>query len=575
MNKKFLLLPIFVLGFFISQAQNADFTLKYNSSSSQYEVYVKADVDFPKFFVGGGSQISIVLPAEIEDQRLLVETVEGGPWLDNSQLYAPEACKTCDFHGIASNGSMISLKKGEEKLLFTFTVPTLDTEKSIRLFENKQDPQSNVKGMSGGDFNNYFACALTLKDAYRQNYENGKQLTGTIKTWNGFEVDLVNLSNGHVISKSDEDGKYQMELLSNQPYDIIPEKNERTENGLNTLDIIKIQQHILNIQQFNYPEQWVAADVNKSGTISASDIMEIRQVILGNHDNFQNNTSWRFINAAHQYNRETPLKGTLPEVVKIPQLAEDKNADFTAIKVGDVDGNATPNSTTIPESSNSNKVLTLKLADTQLKTGDTYTATFTTEEFSNLQGYQLSLQFESMTFEEIKSDLGSKNNFGLTQHKNGLISTSWNQTKTDLDKLPAKAALFQVTFKAERDGLLSEMLTLANNPTTVEAYDMERNTMDIALTFKAPLENKPFELFQNEPNPFKEQTKIGFYLPGDSEIELIFRDESGRILKTIKEDRKAGFNSFDFDKKDFQRGLIFYQLDSKFGSQNRKMLRLE
>lgn len=575
MNKKFQLFLCLILGFFNSQAQNADFTLKYNQPNNQYEVYVRADVDIPKFFVGGGSQISIVLPAEIEDSRLLVETVAGGPWLDNSQLYAPNACKTCDFHGIASNGSMISLEKGEEKLLFTFTIPTLETEKSIRLFENKQDPQSNATGMAGGDFNNYFACALTLKDAYRKNYENGKQLSGTIKTWNGFEVDLVNLSNGQVISKSDEDGKYQMDLLSNQPYDIIPEKNERTENGLNTLDIIKIQQHIHNIQQFNYPEQWVAADVNKSGTISASDMLEIRQVILGNHENFQNNTSWRFINATHQYDRETPLKGTLPEVVKIPQLAEDKIANFTAIKVGDVDGSATPNSTTIPESSSSNKVLTLKLDDTQLKAGDTYTATFTTEEFSNLQGYQFSLRFESLKMEKINSDLGNMDNFGLTQQKNGIISASWNQTKTDMEKLPAKATLFQVTFKAERAGLLSEMLELANNPTPVEAYDMEGNTMDIELAFKAPLGNRPFELFQNEPNPFKEQTKIGFYLPGNSEIELIFRDESGRILKTIKEDRKAGFNSFDFDKKDFQRGLIFYQLDSKFGSQNRKMLRLE
>ena len=575
MNKKFQLLLCLAFGFFYSHAQNADFTLKYNPTDSQYEVYVKADVDFPKFFVGGGSQISIVLPAEIENQRLLVETIEGGPWLDNSQLYSPESCKGCDFHGIASNGSMISLKKDEEKLLFTFTVPTVEDEKSIRLFENTKDPQSFDKGMAGGDFNNFFACALTLKNAYRKNYGNEKIVTGIIKTWSGFEVDLVNISNGALTATSDIAGMFQMDVLENSTNKIIPEKNTLPLNGLNTLDIIKIRQHILNISTFNQPEQWIAADVNNSGTISASDLTEIRQLILGNTTNFKNNKSWRFINTNLPIDRESPLKGTYTESATLSQLTEGELINFTAIKIGDVDGTAIPNTTISSESRNSDKVFTLKLDDTQLKTGDTYTATFTTEEFSNLQGYQLSLQTDALSIEKVQSQLGGKENFGLTQLKNGLFSTSWNRTTPLTEEVPATAALFQVTFKAQKDGLLSELITLEAQPTPVEAYDLEGNTMSIELKFNAPYGDKPFELFQNEPNPFKEETSIGFYLPGDSEIELIFRDEAGRVLKTIKENRKAGDNSFHFDKKDFARGLIFYQLDTKFGSQNRKMLRLE
>jgi len=322
--RKKLFLCLFTSFFWgISYAQNVDFTLKYNTATSGYEVYARSDADFQKFFVGGGSQISIVLPASIENQRLLIETVEGGPWLDNSQIYAPEACSGCDFHGIASNGSLISLKKGVEKLLFTFVVPSVEDEKSIRLFENQQDPQSNALGMAGGDFNNFFACALTLKNAYRKNYNNGKRLNGTIKTWGGFEVDLVNISNGDLTFTSNSDGKYELNLLSNQTHKIIPEKKDNPLNGLNTLDIIKIRQHILNISTFNQPEQWIAADVNKSGTISASDMLEIRQLILGNTSNFKNNTSWRFVNATHQFNRESPLTGTFEEVANIPLLAND------------------------------------------------------------------------------------------------------------------------------------------------------------------------------------------------------------------------------------------------------------
>jgi len=576
MNKKFLLVVLcLAFGFFYSYAQNADFTLRYNSENSQYEVYVKADVDFPKFFVGGGSQISIVLPAEIENQRLLVETVEGGPWLDNSQLYAPDACKSCDFHGIASNGSLIDLIKDEEKLLFTFSVPSVEDQKSIRLFDNNQDPQSNDQGMAGGDFNNYFACALTLKNAYRKNYGNERVLSGIIKTWSGFEVDLVNISSDALTVTTDVTGLYQMDILENSTTKIIPEKNDLPLNGVNTLDIIKIRQHILNNQPFNQPEQWIAADANKSGTISASDMLEIRQLILGNIPNFKNNKSWRFVNATYQFNRESPLEGIFEEAATIPELIEGKSINFTAIKVGDVNGSAIPNPTISAEPRNSDKVFPLTLDDTQLKTGDTYTATFITEKFSNLQGYQLSLQFDALSIENIQSQFGSKDNFGLTQLKEGVVSTSWNRTAPLTEEVPATAALFQVTFKAQKDGLLSELLTLKEQPTAVEAYDLAGNTMDIELKFNAPHGIKPFELYQNEPNPFKMETDIGFYLPGDSEIEMVFRDEAGRILKTIKEERKAGFNTLHFDKEDFARGLIFYQLDTKYGSQNRKMLRLE
>ncbi len=364
-------------------------------------------------------------------------------------------------------------------------------------------------------------------------------------------------------------------MLENSSSKIIPEKNTFLLNGLNTLDIIKIRQHILNNQPFNQPEQWIAADVNKSGTISVADMAEIRQLILGNTTHFKNNTSWRFVDVTYSFDKEDPLKGTAAEFATISQLAEGEFVNFTAIKIGDVDDSAIPNSIISTEAKNSDKVLTLTLDDTQLKTGDTYTATFVTENFNTLQGYQLSLQSDALSIEKVKSQFGGNNNFGLTQLNKGLFSTSWNRTAPLKEEVPVTASLFQVTFKAQKDGLLSELLTLTQQPTSVEAYDLEGNIMDIELKFNPFYEQKPFELYQNEPNPFKSETTIGFYLPEDSEIELVFRDESGRVLKTIKEEKNAGFNSLKFDEKDFARGLIFYQLDTKFGSQNRKMLRLE
>ena len=121
---------------------------------------------------------------------------------------------------------------------------------------------------------------------------------------------------------------------------------------------------------------------------------------------------------------------------------------------------------------------------------------------------------------------------------------------------------------------MSEQLSIINRPTTIEAYDKNDNLMDVQLTFTTPLFDDQFELFQNQPNPFHDKTKIGFYLPGDSEVQLILRDETGRVLKTIKDYRKAGYNSFDFQKEALTNGFIYYQLSTKFGTKAKKMLKL-
>ncbi|MEM6316091.1 MAG: gliding motility-associated C-terminal domain-containing protein [Bacteroidota bacterium] len=156
----------------IAAAQQIDFTIKYSSDQDQYEVYGKSNSSFSNFFVGGGSQISVVLPAQIADVPLSITTVNGGIWTDNSQIFAPTVMPDNDFHGIASNGSQMTWTFGEEILLFTFTIPNEDCVPGVRLFDNDNDPTSIEPGMQGSDFKNYFANVFTFEDNYRANYDN-------------------------------------------------------------------------------------------------------------------------------------------------------------------------------------------------------------------------------------------------------------------------------------------------------------------------------------------------------------------------------------------------------------------
>ena len=152
-----LLLVLCCMAVLPMSAQQIDFEMKYNDSANQYEVYAIPYTDNARYYVGGGSQLSLLIPRDIEDGPLSINTVAGGLWVDNSQIYEPEASSAYDFHGIASNGSALQFVGKEKLLLFTFELPLVGCRSDVRLFENGSDPGPSAGGMEGGDFNNFFA----------------------------------------------------------------------------------------------------------------------------------------------------------------------------------------------------------------------------------------------------------------------------------------------------------------------------------------------------------------------------------------------------------------------------------
>ncbi len=163
---------ILVFSFFKLEGQDIEFTLKYNEADDRYEVYALPNASNASYFVGGGSQISLVLPESIGNTPLAITTVNGGIWTDNSRIFAPAADPVHDFHAIASSGSFINLTVGEELLLFHFQLAPPGCIAGPRIFENASDPQSNDPGMAGGDFNNFFPDLFTFVDGYNGNYNN-------------------------------------------------------------------------------------------------------------------------------------------------------------------------------------------------------------------------------------------------------------------------------------------------------------------------------------------------------------------------------------------------------------------
>ena len=98
-----------------------------------------------------------------------------------------------------------------------------------------------------------------------------------------------------------------------------------------------------------------------------------------------------------------------------------------------------------------------------------------------------------------------------------------------------------------------------NNSSTSENGNYK--SMSITTSTNVELNNKNIiVLDQNAPNPFAEQTAIGYYLPDNiSKAQIVFYDRSGKALKTVdlKEKGKGVLNVF---ANDLTSGLYTYSL---------------
>ena len=77
---------------------------------------------------------------------------------------------------------------------------------------------------------------------------------------------------------------------------------------------------------------------------------------------------------------------------------------------------------------------------------------------------------------------------------------------------------------------------------------------------KDPLPEK-MNLYQNVPNPFKNNTRIDFSVPAGSNVELTVYDTSGKRIQTLCNQRLfTESNSISFNNPDLVDGIYFYSL---------------
>jgi hypothetical protein len=352
---------------------------------------------------------------------------------------------------------------------------------------------------------------------------------------------------------------------------LTPSKDDNPLNGVSTYDLVLISQHILGLQPLNSPYSMIAADANNSGSITTIDIVDLRRLILGITTELPNNPSWRFIDKDFVFqDPANPFATAFPESKTVASIqANQMNDDFMAIKIGDVNGSAIPN-TMMQADDRFAGTLMFDVEDKEVEAGEEVTVRFHAAE--QVRGFQFTMNFPDLIVLDIKPGVGIQHdNFGVFPDEHILTTSYYGNEQTG----------FEVKFKALAPGKLSDMIAVSSRITKAEAYNMYDERLDVAFRFfeegKEPaLVGVGFELYQNQPNPFYNNTVIGFHLPEASEIVLTIYDDMGQTRYTQRGEFGKGYNTIAIESTELNStGLLYYKLETPTETLVKTMVRMQ
>jgi hypothetical protein len=379
-------------------------------------------------------------------------------------------------------------------------------------------------------------------------------------------VELNGLSNGlpmfnEVFSNTSGQYFFSGALPFGSDYTVTPTSELDPLNGVNTWDLVLISRHILGLESLSTPYKLIAADANKSGTVTTFDIVELRKLILGTYTTLPNNSSWRFVDASQQFtSNDNPFADVIRENISVAQIqASALSDDFIGVKVGDVDQTAVPNSLSGSDDRTAGTLL-FDVADRKVVAGEEFVVNFKVAE--QVSAYQFTLNFRNLeVLEVIPGAKQTMENFGIFSNA---ITTSADATSGE----------FAVKFRATANGTLSQQLSVSSQITKAVAFEAN-NKLDVAIRFNGAnttISTVGFELYQNSPNPWVSKTQIGFHLPEATEARLTIYDALGRILYTAEGQFAKGYNWFLVDCSLLDSvGNLYYRVETKTDAASRPM----
>ena len=412
---------------------------------------------------------------------------------------------------------------------------------------------------------------LTLNDNNEVCTGDGIRIAGSTETETGLGVDDVNITLNAMLPEyprtvtTEGNGLFSFlnSPLSND-YQLSAEKDVDYTNGVSTLDLVLIQRHILGLESLDSPYKIIAADVNSDEKLKASDLLQLRKLILGIITEFPKNESWRFVDKTQEFD---DIYDPWPFVENLSTgelQSESIQNDFIAVKIGDVNGNASANFKKASISTRSDNPWVLFSKSQQVSKGEIVEIEINSNEDADIFGYQFTLETFGLKYIDTEGELFEmrEESIGVLEH--GILTISHHNI--DGVSVSKDDVLFKMKFKVIETGNLADMIQISSKVTASEVYTgKDLIIRDIELRFEGEenAEDIANKLYQNEPNPFNTQTSIGYKLVESGPVSITIKDGTGHIVKTINTEGSIGYNEVIIVAEDLRvSGLYYYQIKS-------------
>ena len=400
-------------------------------------------------------------------------------------------------------------------------------------------------------------------------------ISGLIQTETGATVENVEIAlsgESQDLFMTPTNGRFAFNGLEpGMDYTVNPSKSEHITNGVSTLDMVLISQHILGIKPLDSPYKLIAADINNSQSITTVDLIFLRKAILHIDKEFQNNTSWRFVPKNYTFPDSIfPLEMAFPEVANFNDIdSTGMDADFVGIKIGDVSNDVIANKEgmILP---NFEEHLSFEITDRVFQKGGEVNLDFNIKPNQPVIGTQFTFEFDPnlISFKDI--ELGESVNlehFNLNHLEEGWFTFSWYTNASVVNPLN----LFSLKMSGQSSAKISEAIKISSIYTEARAYLENKEEAGVEIKF-VPLQSQEIEVYQNQPNPFSNSTSVQFYLPTENTITFSIFSATGKLIQSRAGKFEAGMHSLHFDGTQFPKGVLIYQLKAGDTVKSMKMV---
>ncbi|TAE16513.1 MAG: hypothetical protein EAZ47_05110 [Bacteroidetes bacterium] len=350
---------------------------------------------------------------------------------------------------------------------------------------------------------------------------------------------LVRFTGGITDSISTAVSAFNIPVAPQRNYTISPTKynDVNRTNGVNVLDVVAMQSHILNRTILNTPFKIIAADANSDNAVNILDIIAVKRLILGIDQVFAGNKLWSFVDSSFVFtNPSNPFPYASTRTLSNISTASTNN-NFFGVKLGDVnmDWDAVPgqNRTTA-------KPLMLYMDTVYATVGDVVRLAIKVKDFNGLLGAQFACKFDASVF-----DFVAVENKLLPIDQNTMLSTMgqlrfvWADNAASARTFADGTVLFELVLR-KKSASSQSILQILDSDMQALAFTKDNQTAAVIMQNGMVLENRPayvnilMEQLDLSPNPSRGFLKATIVSKEPKTIRLIAQHISGtKVLEQV------------------------------------------